>query len=139
MQFNPYITFNGNCREAFEFYAKTFGGKIQAMMSFRDSPVAEHAPPGAEDQIMHACLIVGDQVLMASDNCGQPYDKPQGLHVAVEVDTPEEAERIFQALSENGNIVMPLGETFWAKRFGMLSDRFGTPWFINCPCELPQA
>ncbi|WP_242107053.1 VOC family protein [Luteimonas aquatica] len=141
LQFTPYLIFNGQCREAFEFYRSVFGGRIEAMMGFRDTPMAGHAPPGAEDDIMHACLIIDGQsadghTLMGSDSCGQPYVKPQGQHISIQVDTPEDAERIYAALSDQGAIAMELQETFWAKRFAMFTDRFNIPWMINCPCEL---
>jgi PhnB protein len=93
-------------------------------------------PPGFGDRIMHARLVVGDQVLMASDSPPEMYQKPQGVHVSLHVDEPANAARIFQALSEDGTVTMPFEKTFWAAGgFGMCVDRFGTPWMVNCEKE----
>jgi PhnB protein len=133
MQWNPYLTFNGNCAAAFQFYEKCLGGKIAAMIPFGDTPNAEHVPAEARGRIMHARLVAGTQVLMGSDGRpGDPYEGVQGCAVAVQVETPEEAERLFNALSEKAAITLPLQQTFWAVRFGMLTDQFGVPWMINC-------
>jgi PhnB protein len=133
IQWNPYLTFNGQCEAAFKFYERCLGGKIVAMIPFGDTPSAEYMPPDGREKIMHARLILGSQVLMGSDcHPGQPYEGVKGCSVALQVDTPDEAERVFNALAQNGIIVMPLGQTFWAVRFGMLTDQFGVPWMINC-------
>jgi PhnB protein len=132
MKLNPYLNFNGQCKEAFELYAKVLGGKIEMMMTFGDSPAAEHSEPGMHDRIMHARLVAGDAVLLASDAPPQYYEKPQGTSVSVHVGSPEEAERVFHGLAEGGQVTMPIQETFWSPRFGMLVDRFGIPWFVNC-------
>ena len=133
MQLNPYLFFNGQCEAAFKFYAKVLGGKIEAMMAHEGTPAAEHVPAEWRSKIMHARLVIGDKVLMASD---APPDRSdgamKGVSVNLGVDSPAEAERIFHALAENGTVRMPIQETFWAARFGMLIDRFGTPWMINC-------
>jgi PhnB protein len=133
MQWNPYLTFNGQCETAFKFYERCLGGKLVAMIPFSDTPSAEHVPAEHRSRIMHARLVVGSQVLMGSDtHAGDSYEGIKGSSVAVQVDTPDEAERVFSALAENATIVMPLGQTFWAVRFGMLTDQFGVPWMINC-------
>lgn len=135
MNINPYLNFNGTCAEAFRFYTKVLGGKDLQIMTFGDIPPGEEAPPMAESEkglVMHARFTVGDVAIMGSDAPGGRYNKPQGLSVSIGVDTPDEAERIFVALAEGGDIGMPIGETFWAKRFGMVKDRFGTPWMVNC-------
>jgi PhnB protein len=133
MQLNPYLFFNGQCEAAFKFYEKVLGGKIEAMMAHEGTPAAEHVPAEWRDKIMHARLVVGDKILMASD---APPDRSdgamRGFYVTLGIDSPTEAERIFHALAENGTVRMPIQETFWAARFGMLIDRFGTPWMINC-------
>jgi PhnB protein len=108
---------------------------VRAASTFGGSPNEAHVPPEWKDKIMHARLVIGDQVLMGSDCPPTPmgkYVKPQGFSVTVNLKDPAESERIFKALSANGSIKMPLMETFWAKRFGMFTDRFGTPWMINC-------
>ena len=132
MKFTPYLNFKGDCKEAFEFYAKTFGGTIDAMMPFEGTPAAEHVPPDQQSQIMHACLSVGDQTLMASDCFGGMYQKPSGMSVSIHFDTADEGRRVFDALAQGGEIVMPFEPTFWSSGFGMVTDRFGTPWMINC-------
>ena len=132
MQINPYLNFNGDCKEAFEFYAKVLGGKIEMMQTHAESPMAGKVPPDWGDKIIHARLKVGDTLLMASDIPPQNYQKPQGLWVSLAVDSPADADRIFNALTEKGTIQMPIQETFWAARFGMVADRFGTAWMVNC-------
>ena len=128
----PYLNFNGQCRAAFEFYAQCLGGQIEAMMTHGESPVAGDVPPDWTDSILHAYLVAVDAVLMGSDAPPDHYETPRGLYVSLSVNTPDEAERIFQLLAENGTVQMPIDETFWAARFGMLVDQFGTPWMINC-------
>jgi PhnB protein len=132
MQCSPYLNFNGNCEQAFKFYEKVLGGKIIAMMTFGDTPASEQQDPAFRDKIMHARLEFGGNILMASDSPPAYLEPMKGISVALNVDTPEEAERIYKAFAEGAEIKMPLQETFWALRFGMLTDRFGTPWFINC-------
>lgn len=133
MRWNPYLTFGGDCRAAFEFYERVLGGKNLMLMTFGETPAAEHVPPEARDGIMHARLAVGDQLLMGSDcHPGQPYTGIHGSSIALQVDSPAEADRVFHALAEQGEVTMPLMETFWAVRFGMLKDQFGVPWMVNC-------
>jgi len=133
MQLNPYLFFNGQCEAAFKFYEKVLGGKIVAMIPHEGSPAAEHVPADWRNKIMHARLAVGDMVLMGSDAPPDRADgQMKGFSVTLGVDTPAEAERVFHALAENGTVRMAIEETFWATRFGMLVDRFGTPWMINC-------
>jgi PhnB protein len=132
MQLNPYLTFNGQCEAAFRFYEKCLGGKIVAMVSHRGSPVADKTPPEWLDKIMHARLTLGDNLLMGSDAPPEQYEKSQAFSVTVNPDDPAEADRIFQTLSENGAVQMPIQKTFWAVRFGTLVDQFGIPWMINC-------
>jgi len=132
MQLNPYLTFDGQCKAAFNFYEKVLGGKIEAMMTYGGSPIAEQTQPEWRNKIMHARMIVGDKMLMASDAPPDRYEAMKGIMVTLGIDEPVEAERIFHALSENGTVQMPIQETFWARRFGMLVDQFGTPWMVNC-------
>jgi PhnB protein len=132
MRVNPYLTFNGNCEEAFNFYAKVLNAKIDAMVPHAGTPAEEHVSPEWRSKIMHACMSIGDTKLMASDASSEHFDESKGISVALHPKTPAEAERIFSALSEGGTVKMPIQETFWATRFGMLTDRFGTPWMINC-------
>ena len=127
---NTYLNFAGNCEEAFKTYEKILGGKI--IMTHRMSDMPMPSPEGKEKQIAHIRMLVGEDVLMGSDSPSQPTTKPSGFAVNVGVDTPEEADRIFAALAEGGVAHMPIAETFWAQRFGMCVDRFGTPWMVNC-------
>jgi PhnB protein len=132
MQLNPYLTFDGRCEAAFKFYAKVLGGKIEAMMTYGNSPMAEQTKPEWRNKIMPARLTVGDKMLMASDAPPDRYEAMKGIMVTLGIDDPGEAERIFHALSEKGTVQMPIQETFWAARFGMFVDQFGTPWMVNC-------
>ena len=132
MRMNPYLLFNGRCEEAFQFYSQCLGGKIEAMMPFAGTPAEQEVPAEWRKKIIHASLTVGDQVLMASDAPPGRYEEPKGFSVSLNVKNPAEAERIFQALTENGKVQMPLQQTFWAARFGMVVDRFGIPWMVNC-------
>jgi PhnB protein len=133
MQVNPYLNFNGQCAEAFGFYEQLLGGKIEAMMTFGESPIAGEMPPESHSRILHARLVVDGQALMGSDAPPEYYAKPQGLYVSLNVETQADGERIFRALAEGGTVTMPFEKTFWAAGgFGMLTDRFGTPWMVNC-------
>jgi PhnB protein len=132
MELNPYLIFNGQCKEAFEFYEHTLGGKIVGMQTHGESPMAGQVPADWQDAIIHARLTVGDAVLMGSDYPPQDYQKPQSFSVSVTVDNAADADRIFKALAQNGSVQMPIQETFWAVRFGMCVDRFGIPWMVNC-------
>lgn len=132
MQLHPYLIFNGQCEAAFNFYEKCLGGKILAMLTHGSSPMSEQTPPEWRDKIMHARLVVGDAVLMGSDSPPEHYEETKGFHVALIVDSPTDAERVFHALAENGRVQMPLQQTFWAARFGMVVDQFSVPWMVNC-------
>jgi|SRR5262245_3724324 len=132
IQVNPYLFFDGRCEDAFKFYAKLLGGKIEAMLPHEGTPAADHVPAEWRSKIMHAKLVVGDKVLMGSDAPPEHFDKPKGFSVTLGLSDPAEAERIFAVLAENGTVQMPLEQTFWAARFGMCVDRFGIPWMINC-------
>ena len=131
MQSNIYLFFDGECKAAFKFYEQCLGGKIHEMMTYGDAPMSEEIPSEQRDRIMHANLTVGGMVLMGSDTPPDGFEKPQGFSVHLQFDDLVKAERIFQKLAENGTVKMPFQETFWSTRFGMLVDRFGTPWMIN--------
>ena len=132
MELSPYLIFDGQCEAAFRFYEECLGGKIVAMMTYGQSPMAEHAPAEWHDKILHARLALGDKLLMGSDGPPGRHEDMQGFSVTLTTDDPAEAERVFLALAEEGTVRMQLQQTFWAVRFGMLVDRFGTPWMINC-------
>jgi PhnB protein len=132
MKLTPYLGFNGQCEAAFKFYEQCLGGKIVAMMTYGETPAAGHTSPEYRDRIMHARLVVDDAVLMGGDTPQEQFEAPRGFCVSIQIDDPARAERIFNALADGGQVQMPIGETFWATRFGMLIDRFGTPWMVNC-------
>ncbi len=135
MTIETYLLFNGNCKEAFEFYASILNGKITAMMPHAGSPAETSVPEEWREKILHARLEIQGQALMASDAPPQYAQPMQGFRVCLNVTAAGEAERIYAALSEDGKISMPLGKTFWSPCFGMLTDRFGTPWMINCEAQ----
>ncbi len=133
MKIAPYLGFDGQCAEAFHFYERTLHGKIDMMMTYGESPMADQTPTAQRARIMHAHMKIGDQSLMGGDAPSHMHQKPAGFCVSIHVDEEAEAERIFRELGEGGQINTPMSETFWARRFGMLVDRFGTPWIVNCP------
>lgn len=131
MKLNPYLNFDGNCEEAMGRYAKILGGEVLAMMRFDEMPGEQSFPPDMAKKIAHARLKIGESVLMASDAQG-PYAPMQGASITLNITDPAKAEAAYNALLEGGNPLMPLSETFWAHKFGMLTDRFGTRWMVNC-------
>jgi PhnB protein len=132
MRVNPYLLFNGRCQEAFTFYAECLGGKIEAMLPHAGTPADGHVPPEWREKIMHARLSLGEDVIMGSDAPPGHFEQPKGFSVTIQLTDPAEADRIFQRLSDGATVTMPIQQTFWATRFGMLVDRFGTPWMVNC-------
>ncbi|HVH84567.1 MAG TPA: VOC family protein [Steroidobacteraceae bacterium] len=133
-----HLHFRGNCSEAFRFYAATFGGRIVFSMTYGEAPGAAPAAPEVRDQIIHARVDLGDDALLGCDVPPDRYEKPQGFNVMANATSPGDAERLFRTLSEGGTVDMPIQETFWAWRFGMCTDRFGTPWMVNC-AKPPEA
>lgn len=132
MQLNSYLVFNGQCEAAFRFYERCLGGKIDCLIPHEGSPCADQVPAEWRTKILHAQMTVGDQVLMGSDAPPERYQQPKGFSVSIQIANAAEAEKLFHALAENGKVQMPIQETFWAERFGMLTDQFGTPWMVNC-------
>ncbi len=132
MKFHPYLSFAGNCEEAFKYYEKHLGGKIKGSFTWKGTPAAEHVPAEWGDKIMHSTIAVGDQELLGADVPPEQYKKPLGFHVAIGLQDVATAERVFKALAEKGTIEMPLASTFWAQRFGIVVDQFGIPWMVNC-------
>ena len=129
------LSFAGNCREAFEFYARVLGGKITTAMRYGDAPPEMNMPEAMKDWLMHCWLEVGDQALMGSDmhsDWATKINEPKnGFDVSVHFDTVDQGRRAFEALSEGGTVAMAFGETFWTPGFGTLTDRFGIPWMVN--------
>jgi PhnB protein len=131
MQSSAYLIFDGNCEAAFKFYQQVLGGKLEAMVSSVGTPIEQQVPPERRNKILHARLNLGDSVLMGMDAPPERYQKPTGFFVSLGAQSVAEAERTFGALAEGGQVEMPLQQTFWATRFAMFVDRFGTPWMIN--------
>ncbi len=130
MHVQPYLFFDGRCEEALELYKRALGAEVTMLMRMKDSPEPLQTPPGSEEKVMHACFKIGDTSVMASDgNCGGKPDF-QGISLTLTVDSEAEAERVFGALGEGGQVRMPLTKTFFSPRFGMVADRFGVPWMV---------
>jgi PhnB protein len=130
MKIEPYLFFEGRTEEALEFYKSRLGAKVQAVMRYKDNPDPKYNPANSEQKVMHALFSVGDTKIMASDgNCtGKPSF--QGFALTINAANPAEAEQRFNALAEGGQVQMPLAETFFAKSFGMVADRFGVGWMV---------
>ena len=130
----PYLFFDGRCEEAIAFYKKALGAEVEMMMRFKEAP--EQPPPGvlapgSDNKVMHACLRINGSSVMASDGCAQEgKPKFQGFSLSVNAKDEAEADRMFAALADGGKVEMPLGKTFFAKRFGSVSDRFGVGWMV---------
>lgn len=132
MQPTIYLFFKGNCLEAMTHYADTLGGEIMGVFRNGDVPDAESRMPGGDDMVMNMQMRLGASMVMASDNSDEMYDRPQGFYVSIETPSPDEFDRVFAALSAGAEtITMPPGATFWAERFTMFRDRFGTPWMLS--------
>ena len=132
MKFVPYLNFDGQCEAALNHYAKVLGGRIEFLQRWSDSPMADEAPPELRDKVLHAHFVAGDQALLASDAPPEHFRPMQGLYVTIAVDDAAEGRRVFDGLAEGGGQVqMPYEATFWSPGYGMLVDRFGTPWMIN--------
>ncbi len=132
MELSPYLNFNGQCAEAFRFYERVLGGKIVMMQTHGETPMKEHVPPDWQDKVIHVRLEVGKQAIMGSDAPQEHYAAPQGLHVSISLPSRADGERIFNELAAGGRVTMPFEKTFWAAGIGMVTDRFGTPWMVNC-------
>ena len=132
MHISPYLSFNGQCEEALTFYAQCLGGQLGAIFRYAGSPMADQAPAGWQDKVMHGSVTLGGLVLMGADVAPDKYEAPKGFSLSIQIDDTADAERIFRELGRDGRIVVPLEKTFWAERFGVLVDRFGTQWLVNC-------
>jgi PhnB protein len=130
MQVQPYLFFEGRCEEAVEFYRRALGAEVEMLMRFKDSPEPTMAPPGAGDKVMHMSLRIGETTVLASDGRCQGQPGFQGFSLSLTVPNEAEAERLFAALADGGQVQMPLTKTFFSPRFGMVADRFGVSWMI---------
>ncbi len=140
MLIQPYLFFDGRCEEALDFYRRAVGADVEMLMRYRESPDPPPpgmVPPGSEDKVMHASLRIGDTVVMASDGCNAGRPSFQGFSLSLSVGDEAEADRVFAALSDGGQVQMPLGTTFFSPRFGMLTDRFGVGWMVIVPAPMP--
>jgi PhnB protein len=137
MQISPYLSFKGDCEAAFKFYERCLGGQLGAIFRYAGSQLADQVPADWHDKVMHGSVTVGEQVLMGADVAPNGYEAPKGFALSVQIQSTTEAERIFRELGQGGTVVLPLEKTFWAARFGMLVDRFGIPWQINCEGSEP--
>jgi PhnB protein len=132
MQLQPYLFFDGRCEEALDFYKKTLGAKVEMLMRFKESPDAKAGvnPPGSDEKVMHCSFVVGDTQVMASDGYCKGKPSFQGFALTISTKTEEEADKTFSALSDGGQVQMPLGKTFFSPKFGMVADKFGVSWMV---------
>lgn len=129
MQVQPYLFFDGCGEEAVAFYRSALGAEVLMLMQYKDGP--EPSPPGMENKLMHASFRIGESTVMASDDCVGKQNGFQGFSLSLTVADEAEADRVFAALAERGEVRMPLGKTFWSSRFGMVADRFGVLWMVT--------
>lgn len=132
MQMSVYLSFRGECEAAFKFYEECLDAKLGAIFRYAGTSMADKVPADWQNKVMHGSLVIGEQVVMGGDVAPDRYEKPQGFSLSLQIQTTTQAERIFHLLAKDGTVVMPLEKTFWAARFGVLVDRFGIPWLINC-------
>ncbi|HJQ98967.1 MAG TPA: VOC family protein [Candidatus Polarisedimenticolaceae bacterium] len=132
MIITPYLSFDGQCKAALTFYERCLGATIVYSMTYGESPGAADLSPEWGPRIYHATLSVRGQTIGVADAPPGSYRQPQGFSLMLEIDEPAEADRVFELLAEGGDVQMPIQETHWAARFGVVTDRFGTPWFVNC-------
>ncbi len=135
MKASVHLSFGGDCEEAFTTYVRVLRGTLVYSLRYRDSPMATEVPTDWQDKLYHATMTIGGLTLMGGDQTG--HDHRNGFMLVVNPDTAEDAHVMFAALAEDGSVQMPLQETFWSPAFGMVIDRFGVPWSINC--EAPPA
>jgi PhnB protein len=129
----PYLFFDGRCEEAIEFYRKTLGAEVVMSMRFKESPDQTMVTPGSENKIMHATLRIGDTIVLLSDGRCSGAPSFQGFALSVTAANEAEADRLFAALGDGGQVQMPMMQTFFATRFGMVADRFGVGWMVILP------
>lgn len=130
MQVQPYLFFNGRCEEAIEFYRRTLGAGSVHIVRFKENPNPAMNPPGSSEKVMHASFKIGDSTILASDGRCEGSPKLEGFSLSLTVSNDAEAERLFSALADGGQVQMPMGKTFFSSRFGMVADRFGVSWMI---------
>jgi PhnB protein len=129
-QVQPYLFFEGRCQEALEFYRKALGAEVTGLMRYKDSPDPTMVQPGSEDKVMHASFQIGETTVLASDGRCGGHPSFQGFALSLTAATEAEAERLFAAIVDGGQVIMPLITTFFSPRFGMITDRFGVSWMV---------
>jgi PhnB protein len=139
MQVTTYLSFKGDCEAAFKLYEHCLGARIGGVFRYAGTPLAGQVPADWSDKIMHGNLTIGDQMIQGGDVAPAAYEAPKGFSLSIQLSSTSEAERIFRELAAGGRVQMPLEKTFWAERFGMVVDRFGVPWLINCDGSDPAA
>jgi PhnB protein len=139
MKLNPYLNFGGNCAEAFQFYEKQLGGKITMMMRFSDQPDPKNIPKGMEDGVLYVNMQLAGSEVMGSDVAADRFQPMRSVYLSLSLDSDAEAERVYALLKDAGEIFMPMAETFFASRFGMVRDRFGTSWMILHEKPMPAS
>jgi PhnB protein len=133
MRANCHVSFDGQCEAAFRFYQHLLGGAIATMLTYGESPMANQVPPEWQRRIVHATLVLdGHELLLGSDAFPNTYQRPQGFSVTLGLPDLTKAKEIFQALAEDGRVDLPFQQTFWSAGFGVVTDRFGVPWEVNC-------
>ena len=132
LEVSAYISFNGDCEAAFQYYEEVLGAKPGLLFRYADSPMIDVVPEGWGNRIMHGSIRIGGKLLEGADVPPDRYEKPQGFSLALNVPNPDEAERLYEKLGEGGKVMYTIAKTFWSERFGMVVDRFGIPWMINC-------
>ena len=138
MKVEAYLGFNGRCEEAVRFYERALGAKVEMMMRYREAPDPAPPgmlPPGSEEKIMHCSFRIGETTIMATDDMRSQGARLEGFSLAITMMAEADADRVFNALADGGNVIMPLGKTFWSPRFGMLQDRFGVSWMVNVTAD----
>jgi PhnB protein len=132
VQIIPYLSFKGECEAAFKFYEQCLGARLGQVFRYGGSPMAGEVPADWSEKIMHGSVTIGDLTLNGGDVAPDRYEEPRGFSLSIQISNTDDAERIFRDLATGGKVVVPLAQTFWAARFGMVVDRFGIPWLINC-------
>jgi PhnB protein len=132
MTMNPYLSFKGDCEAAFKFYEQHLGGEMGPIFRYGGTPLSGSVPEDWPDKIMHGSVTIGGQTLQAADVAPLQYESPQGFSLTLQIKSAADAERMFEALASGGQVRLALEKTFWAERFGMVTDRFGVPWIVNC-------
>ena len=132
LEVSAYLSFKGDCAAAFKFYQEILGAEPGLLFRYADSPMADVVPAGWENKIMHGSVRIGQHLLEGADVPPERYEEPKGISLSINASSPAEADAVYEKLADGGRVVYPISKTFWSERFGMVVDRFGIPWMINC-------